>query len=109
MRFRLRNDDGTAVDPVPFLVVSLLSIPILIGWGPPFLLEWGVPLAPAVAVSITLTAGVVVVAYYRYVLSAQPELRDEVPVALRVRRLLYAIFVGVVALLGLTGALVLAT
>ena len=107
MRLQLHNHEGTPVDPVPFLVVSLLGIPILIGWGPLYLLEWGVPLAPAVAISIVLSAAVVVVAYYRFVLTVYPELRAEVPVELRIRRLLYSIAVGVVFMLGLTTLTVL--
>lgn len=107
MRIRLHNHEGTPVDPVPFLVVSLLGIPILIGWGPVYLLELGVPLAPAVSISVVLAAAVTAAAYHRYVLTARPEVRREVPVALRVRRLLYAIAVGVVLLLGLTMIVVL--
>lgn len=107
MRFRLRNHDGTPVDPVPFLVVSLLGIPITIGWGPVYLLELGVPLGPAVSISVLLAVAIAAAAYHRYVLNARPEVRREVPVAFRVRRLLYAIVVGVVLMLGLTMVLVL--
>lgn len=96
------------MDPVPFLVVSLLGVPVLIGWGPIYLLAWGVPLGPAVAVSIVLTAAVPIAAYHRYVLTARPDLRREVPVALRMRRLLYAIAVGIVLVLGLTAGVVFA-
>ena len=107
MRFRLRNHEGTPVDPVPFLIVSLLGIPIMIGWGPVYLLELGVPLGPAVSISVLLAVAVTAAAYHRYVLTACPEARREVPVAFRVRRLLYAIVVGVALLLGLTMILVL--
>lgn len=106
-RVRLCNCDGTPVDPVPFFVVSLLGITLLIGWGPPYLLEWGVPVGPAVAVSIILATGVTIDAYRRYVLTARPEVRHEVPAALRVRRILYTSVVGVAILLGLTMGVVM--
>ncbi len=106
MSVRLRNDEGTPVDPVPFLVVSLLGVPLLIGWGPVYLLEWGVPLGPAVAISAIGSVGVAVGAYHRYVLTARPEHREEVPAALRLRRLLYGITAGIALLAGLTIAVV---
>lgn len=102
VRVRLRNSDGTPVDPVPFLVVSLLGITLLLGWGPPYLLEWGVPVGPSIAVSIILAAGVTIDAYRRYVLTARPGLRGEVPAAVRVRRFLYTSVAGVAILSGLT-------
>lgn len=106
MRTRPRNSEGTPVDPVPFLVVSLLAIPLLIGWGPVYLLEWGIPLGPAVSISVICSVAVVVGAYHRYVLTVRPEHREEVPAALRLRRLLYGITAGIALLAGLTVAVV---
>lgn len=107
MRFHLHNSEGTPVDPVPFVVVTLLAVPILIGWAPLYLLEWGVPPGPSVSISVILCVGTGCVAYYRYVLMARPRLRREVPIEYRVRRLLYGIAIGVLILLGLTAATVL--
>ncbi len=106
MAVQLHNEEGTPVDPVPFLVVSLLGIPFLLGWGPMYLVEWGVPIEPAIVISTICWVGLGVVAYHRYVLTARPNLRSEVPAALRIRRLLYSITIGIVSLAALTIAVV---
>lgn len=97
----LRNQDGTPVDPVPFLVVGLLGVAISYSWGPLFLTDVGLSLQAALAVSTVLCAAVVVVAFHRYVWTARPELADEIPAESRFRRLVYGVLVGVIATLAL--------
>jgi hypothetical protein len=102
---RLSNRDGSPVDPVPFVVVALLSGLILVSWGPLYLKEHGVSEGFAVGVSVALSVVAVGVSYHRYVWTADPQVRQEVPAVERYRRLVYGIAIGVVVLLALVGLL----
>lgn len=96
---RVRNRDGTPIDPVPFLVVALLAITIAVSWGPVYLLELGVDLPVAVGISVALAGAAVVVAYHRFVWTSNPTVREEIPAHVRFRKLVYAIVAGGVVLL----------
>lgn len=102
MDWRPRNRHGTRIDPVPFAIVSLLAALIVLSWGPPYLLALGIALEPAVGISAGVTAVLVGLSYYRYVWTANPEIRSERPVEERFRRLVYAVLIGVALLALLT-------
>lgn len=86
---RLQNRNGTAVDAVPFLVVTATAFLLTFSFGPPYGTALGVSLDAAIAgsaVAYLLTTGL---AYHRLVWRATPELREEIPASLRYRTLLY--------------------
>ena len=96
---RLRNRDGTPVDPVPFLVVTLGVAMVSYSYGPIYLMALGFGLGDALLASgvvVTLATGA---SYHRLVWTARPEARAEVPAGLRLRRLLYAVAIGIAVLL----------
>lgn len=97
----LSNRNGTPVDPVPFVVVSLLAVTAAITWGPVYLLGLGADRTVAVSVSAALAVVSVPVSYYRLVWTANPTVREEVPAQVRFRKLFWAIVVGVVVVLAL--------
>jgi hypothetical protein len=100
---RPKNKHGTPVDPVPFLVVALLGVTVAYSYGPIYLTELGFGLVQALGISTAVAAAVTVAAYHRYVWTARPDLRPEVPVDSRIRRLVYGVLLGiaVIALLSL--------
>lgn len=87
---RPENSVGTPVDPVPFLVVTAVGFLACYSCGPTYLLEFGVELSAALAVSTVAFALTATVAYHRLVWTARPEHRAEIPARLRLRRLLLA-------------------
>jgi uncharacterized protein (DUF58 family) len=99
----LHNRWGTAVDPVPFLVVLLTAFATCYSLGPVYLLTFDVPLWTALAASTVVFLATSAMAYYRLVRVYRPVAREEVPVAVRFRRIVLATFatVGVIALLAL--------
>lgn len=99
----LSNSDGDSVDPVPFLVVALLGFTICLAWGPVYLLEFDIDLPIAVAVSLALASVAVVASFYRLVWTTNPTARQEVPAAVRFKKLFYAILIGVIVVLVLLG------
>lgn len=92
---QLQNKYGTPVDPVPFLVVALLGITVAYSYGPIYLTELGFELVPALGLSTAVAAAVTVAAYHRYVWTARPAHRTEVPVESRLRRLVYGVAIGI--------------
>jgi hypothetical protein len=102
---KIRNRDGTPIDPVPFIVVSLLAAMVLIAWGPLYLMAHGFEQPLAVSVSVALTLLCISIAFYRFVWTRNPTVREEVPAATRYLRLVYGIAIGVILLLGLTALL----
>lgn len=94
----LRNSRGSPVDPVPFLVASLLGVLVCYAYGPIYFKELGLSLRGALLTSTAVAAAVTVASYYRYVWTARPDLRDAVPGTQRFRRLVYAMLVGLALL-----------
>lgn len=92
---QLRNDQGTEVDPVPFLVIATGGFLVLYSFAPSYFLELGLALGPALAVTTGLFVCTAAVAYHRFVRRARPAMRAEVPTAVRLHRLFYAIAAGV--------------
>lgn len=103
----LQNDRGQTIDPVPFLVVASLSFLVCYSYLPVTLLEMGLPMGGALCVAtfgFLLTSAL---AYHWMVWTARPELRGEIPLAYRIRRLLYGAL-GVVAVMALFALLAVA-
>ncbi|WP_135823532.1 hypothetical protein [Halorussus ruber] len=84
------NRRGTPVDPVPFLVVAAAGFLGCYSCGPIYLMEFGVGLPSALAVTTLVFFATTVLAYYRFVWTARPDLRSEIPAGLRLRRIVLA-------------------
>lgn len=93
---RLRNDQGTPVDPVPFTVTVSVAFLVLYSFGPGYLIGLGFTLGPALAVVTGLFCCTAAVGYRQLVLRARPEQRAEIPGTVRLKRLYYAVLVGIV-------------
>jgi hypothetical protein len=94
---KLTNRHGMLVDPVPFLVVSSLAFLVSFSYGPIYLLALGLSLPVALAVSGVLFVCATGAAYHQMdqmVLTTRPALRGEIPPERRLRRLVYAVVVG---------------
>ncbi|MDS0257893.1 hypothetical protein NDI56_00560 [Haloarcula sp. S1CR25-12] len=93
----LRNSDGVTVDPVPFLVVSVLGFAVSFAVGPLYVMALGASLPVGLAVAGATSALTAGVAYHRYVWTERPELRGEIPAAARFGRLVYGLVAGFLA------------
>ncbi len=93
-----RNKHGTPIDPVPFLVVVLLGFTICFSYGPPYLTTLGFSITESLVISGGVVVGIGGIAYHRYVWTARPDLRAEIPAATRIQRLFYAVIAGVALL-----------
>ena len=98
----LSNREGTRVDPVPFLVVSGLSLVGSLSFVPVYCLSLGLSMPVSVGAGVSVFLGLTAVAYHRMVWTARPELRGEVPPGLRLQRLVYGVLVAAGVLLLLT-------
>ncbi|WP_415380286.1 hypothetical protein [Halosimplex sp. TS25] len=100
---KLRNREGTAVDPVPFLVVTGVAFAVAYSYGPLYFAALGLPIGYGVAVSTALFLAATAGTYYRLVWTLRPSHREEVPVGDRFERLVLATVacVGVIGLLAL--------
>lgn len=96
----LQNSEGTPVDPVPFLVVSITCLAAVLSFGPAYLLAVGLDL-PAAAVGTALTfVATTTLSYHRFVWAARPDRRATIPGPVRLQRVYYAVFTAI-ALIGL--------
>lgn len=98
-----RNAQGRPVDPVPFLVVSLLGFTVSFSYGPGYFMAFGLSLVASLLGSTAAFIAILGFAYRRYVWNHRPELRGEVSVDGRLRRLFYGtlIVVGLLVLLAM--------
>lgn len=103
---QLPNRHGSAVDPVPFVVVAGLTWMVLLSFGPLYGLALGAPLAVGLGVSILLSLALTAGAYYHQVWTATPEIDSELPSGLAAERLFYLIVVLLVLMVGLAIPLV---
>jgi hypothetical protein len=87
---RTVNRRGTPVDPVPFLVVAAAGFLGCYSCGPIYLMEFGLGLASALGLTTGVFLATTAVAYHRFVWTARPDLRSEIPVGLRLRRIVLA-------------------
>lgn len=83
---------------MPFLVVALLGVTVAYSYGPIYLTALGFDLVQALVISTAIAAGVSITAYHRYVWTARPDMRAEVPVESRLRRLVYGVVIGIVVI-----------
>lgn len=90
----IRNQRGTQVDPVPFLVVTGLGFAVSFAFGPAYAMALGASLPVGLALAAAVTALIAAVAYHRYVWTVRPSLSGEVPAADRFRRLIYGMVAG---------------
>lgn len=97
-----QNARGDRVDPVPFLVTSLLAAMIVFAFGPIYAMEYGIGLASGIAISTGLTTALVGAAYHRLVWRARPEMRGEIPPEVRIRQLFYGVIAGILLLSALS-------
>ena len=95
---QLRNKHGTPVDPVPFYVVALGAFLVSYSYGPLYLMALGLGLGDSLLACGAVVSLAVGVAHHRMVWTARPDLSSEVPAVLRIRRLFYAVLIGVGAL-----------
>jgi hypothetical protein len=98
----LRNRDGTAVDAVPFLVVTAMAALVCFSFGPIYVLAIGLDGPAVFGLPTVACAAAVGVAYHRLVHTARPELRGEIPAEQRIRGLFYAAIVGAAVLVALS-------
>lgn len=103
---RLRNRDGTPIDPVPFVVVVGLAFMLALSLGPLYGLAYGLPIWVGVVVSAVVFLVVAVGAYHRLVWTTSPETR-EVAIELRAERLFYLALILAVVIVALTLPLLL--
>jgi len=103
---RLRNRDGSPVDPVPFLVLAAMAFAVAYSFGPIYFDALGVDLVPALALSTAAFLGLTALAFHRLVWAFDPLAREEVPPGVRFRRLLLAAVVAALALVALALPLV---
>ena len=85
-----QNRRGTAVDPVPFLVVAAMAFLLSFSAGPIYGLSFGLGLELALAVSAACWLVGVVVSYHRLVWTVRPNLRAHVPPSARLERIGFA-------------------
>lgn len=97
-----RNREGRDVDPVPFLVVSGLSLAGSLSFVPAYCLALGLSIPVSAGAGVAVFLGLSAVAYHRMVWTARPELRGEVPPGMRLQQLVYGMLVVVGVLLLLT-------
>ena len=98
----LRNREGTKVDPVPFLVVSGLSLLGSLSFVPVYCLSLGLSVPVSAGAGVAVFLGLSAVAYHRMVWTHRPDLRGEVPAAIRLQRLVYGVLVVAGVLLLMT-------
>ncbi|MFC7018303.1 MULTISPECIES: hypothetical protein [Haloarcula] len=100
---KVRNSQGRAVDPVPFLVVATTGVLLSYVFFPAYLLSFGASLSVALAGATAIATLVSIAAFHRYCWSVRPELRREVPSQQRFKRLVYGMgmLAGVLLLLAL--------
>lgn len=91
---RLRNDQGKPVDPVPFVVTVTAAFLALYSFGPGYLLGLGLTLPESLAVVTAAFGSTTAVSYHWHVRRARPERRGEVPGTVRLKRLYYAVLIG---------------
>lgn len=89
----LRNREGTEIDPIPFLVTGSIAFLLLFAFGPGYLLSLGFPVDHALVVTSVAFGGTLLAVYHELVYDANPTRKEEVPGAVRFRRLVYVVLI----------------
>jgi hypothetical protein len=97
-----RSREGAEVDPVPFLVVSGLSLAGSLSFVPAYCLSLGLSVPVSVGIAVAVFLGLSAVAYHRMVWTARPDVRAEVSPGVRLQQLLYGMLAVVAVLLFMT-------
>lgn len=86
----LSNREGTSVDPVPFVVVTGLAFLLCLAFGPIYLnAVFGLGFAAGVGWSVSVFTVLLWCAWYRFVWTRRPEIREEVPAGRRIQGIYY--------------------
>lgn len=97
MPCRLQNNEGTPVDPVPFLVVTGLAFMLTLSLGPLYCMAYGIDFPAAILIPSGVFVAVACFAYHRLIRLARPEHRSFVGAEGAFRRLLYvAVALGII-------------
>lgn len=99
------NRWGNGVDPVPFFVVTGLSVMLLFSFGPLYGQAFGLSLPLTLTIATILSLAVTMLAYYWHVWNARPP--GETSVGIRGERLFYEILVFIAIVIGLSLPLVI--
>lgn len=97
----IRNENGDAVDPVPWLVVTGIAFLLCYAYLPLVMLEFSFGLDVIMLVVTVLFVGTALVSFREQILRARPDMAGEVPSDVRIRRLVLAMIIGAVVFLGL--------
>lgn len=89
----LRNSEGQAVDPVPFIVVTGMAFLGCYSFFPVYCLSLGLQVPVALGVTTGIFLALAAGAYYRLVWNARPEVRTEVSPGLRLEHIFYGALV----------------
>lgn len=95
------NQDGVAIDPVPFVVVFGVAALLLLSFGPLYAQALGAPLSTAIIASIGLTVVAAVIAFYRHVWTARPAVDRARSAGLRAERLFHLMIILAVVFVAL--------
>lgn len=96
---RLRNREGTEVDPIPFLVTGSIAFLLLFAFAPGYLLSLGLTVERALVVTSVAFGATLLAAYHQLVYDVNPIRREEIPGPVRFRRLVYVVLVATAAML----------
>ncbi|MGZ0747346.1 hypothetical protein [Haloparvum sp. AD34] len=99
---RPRNNEGTPVDPVPFLVVTGLAFMLTLSLGPLYCQAYGIDFPAALAIPSGVFVATTGFAYQRMIRLARPAHRSEVGAEGAFRRLLYVAAALVIIFVGIT-------
>lgn len=105
----LRNQEGTPVDPVPFLVVAATAFATCYSFGPLYFVALGTDLATGVLTSTGVFLAATGGAYHQLVWTARPDVRAAVDPARRLWRLVLGAAVGIAVVVLLALPLVVRT
>lgn len=83
------------MDPIPFAVTVSVAFLVLYSFGPGYLRALGLSLVESLAVVTGLFAATTVAAFHQFVRRARPEQRAEIPGPVRLKRLYYAVLIGI--------------
>lgn len=99
----LRNQEGTPVDPVPFLVVTATAFAICYTFGPLYFVALGTDLTTGVLTSTGVFLAATGGAYHQFVWTTRPDVPTVVDPSRRLWRLVLgaAVGIGVIVLLAL--------
>lgn len=91
---RLRNREGTEIDPIPFLVTGSVAFLLLFAFAPGCLLSLGMAIENALGLTSVAFSATLVAAYHQLVYDVNPTRMEEIPGPVRFRRLVYVVLIA---------------